>query len=106
MIPEMSPGEFVRRRDGGENLLLLDVREPYEIEIASVPGALHIPMAQVPERLAEIDRDREVVVLCRSGGRSLRVAMFLKQEGYPRVANLSGGILRWGEELDPSLQAY
>lgn len=106
MIPEISPGEFVRRRDAGEDLLLLDVREPYEIEIASVPGALKIPMAEVPGRLAEIDRDREVVVLCRSGGRSLRVAMFLKQQGYPRVANLSGGILRWGEELDPSLPAY
>lgn len=106
MIPEISPSEFVRRRDAGEPLLLLDVREPYELEIASVPGALHIPMAQVPERLDEIDRDREVVVLCRSGGRSLRVAMFLKQQGYPRVANLSGGILRWREELDPSLAAY
>jgi adenylyltransferase/sulfurtransferase len=106
MIPEISPGEYVRRRDAGENLLLLDVREPYEVEIASVPGALHVPMAQVPERLAEIDRNREVVVLCRSGGRSLRVAMFLQQQGYPRVANLSGGILRWGEELDPSLPAY
>jgi adenylyltransferase/sulfurtransferase len=106
MIPEISPGEFVRRREAGEDLLLLDVREPYEIEIASVPGALQIPMAEVPGRLAEIDRGREVVVLCRSGGRSLRVAMYLRQQGYPRVANLSGGILRWGEELDPSLQAY
>jgi adenylyltransferase/sulfurtransferase len=106
MIPEMSPGEFVRRRDAGEDLVLLDVREPYEVEIVSAPGALHIPMGQVPDRLGEIARDREVVVLCRSGGRSLRVAMFLKQQGYSRVANLSGGILRWGEELDPSMAAY
>lgn len=106
MIPEMSPSEFVRRRDAGEDLLLLDVREPREVQIAAVPGVLHIPMAQVPARLDEIDRGRHVVVLCRSGGRSLQVATFLQQRGYSQVANLAGGMLRWGKELDPSLPAY
>ena len=106
MIPELSPREFARRRDAGEDLLLLDVREPDEVAAASVPGSLHIPMGEVPARLSEVDRDREVVVLCRSGGRSLRVALFLKQQGYGRVSNLSGGILRWAEELDPTLAAY
>jgi sulfur-carrier protein adenylyltransferase/sulfurtransferase len=106
MIPEISPSEFVRRRDAGEDLLLLDVREPQELEVASVPGALHIPMGEVPGRLGEIDRNREVVVLCRSGGRSLRVAMFLVQQGFGRVANLDGGILRWAEELDPTMATY
>lgn len=106
MIPEMSPAEFVRRRESGADMVLLDVREPYELALAAVPGVVHIPMAQVPARLDEIDPAREIVVLCRSGGRSLRVAMFLKQQGYDRVANLSGGILRWGEELDPTLAAY
>ena len=100
MIPEMSPSEFARRRDAGEPLLLLDVREPYELEIASVPGVLHIPMAQVPARLDEIDRGREVVVLCRSGGRSFQVAMYLRQQGFERVANLHGGILQWQREID------
>jgi adenylyltransferase/sulfurtransferase len=106
MIPEISPSEFVRRRDAGEDLLLLDVREPRELQVASVPGALHIPMGEVPGRLGEIDRNREVVVLCRSGGRSLRVAMFLAQQGFGRVANLHGGILRWAEELDPTMATY
>lgn len=106
MIPEMSPSEFARRREAGEDLLLLDVREPRELKIASVPGALHIPMGEVPGRLGEIDRNREVVVLCHSGGRSLRVAMFLAQQGFGRVANLRGGIQRWAEELDPTMATY
>jgi rhodanese-related sulfurtransferase len=100
MIPEMTPTEFVRRRDAGEDMTLLDVREPAEVALASVPGALHIPMAQVPERLQELDRGREVVVLCRSGGRSFQVATYLRQQGYERVANLHGGILQWQREIE------
>lgn len=106
MIAEITPTEFARRRDAGDDVVLLDVREPFEIAIAAAPGALCIPMAEVPGRLDEIDRQKEIVVLCRSGGRSLQVAAFLRRQGYERVANLSGGILRWGQELDPSLQAY
>jgi rhodanese-related sulfurtransferase len=100
MIPEMTPTEFVRRRDSGEEMTLLDVREPSEVAEASVPGALHIPMAQVPHRLQELDPGREVVVLCRSGGRSFQVAMYLRQQGFERVANLQGGILQWRREIE------
>lgn len=103
MIDEMTPAEFVRRREAGEDLLLLDVREPPEVAAAAVPGSLHIPMAQVPLRLADLDPGRETVILCRSGARSYQVAMFLKQQGFSRVANLSGGILRWKRDVDPSL---
>lgn len=106
MIDEITPAEFVRRRDAGDDLLLLDVREPKELSIASVPGALHIRMAEVPARLDELDREREIVVMCHSGVRSLAVARFLRERGYERVANLSGGIARWGRELDPSMQQY
>jgi adenylyltransferase/sulfurtransferase len=106
MVQELTPAEFIARRDAGEDVVLLDVREARELQIASVPGVLHIPMGQIPARLDELDRNREIVVLCRSGGRSMQVARFLAQHGYPRVANLAGGILRWREELDPSLQAY
>jgi len=60
----------------------------------------------VPQRLAEIDRDREVVVHCKSGGRSQRIAEFLKQNGYPRVVNVAGGILAWSNEIDPTVQKY
>ncbi len=106
MIEEMSPAEFVRRRDAGEDLLLLDVREPHELAIAAIAGAMHIPMGEIPERLGELEPARKTVVLCRSGGRSLQVARFLEKHGFEHVANLSGGILRWGQDVDPSLQAY
>lgn len=100
MIPEITPTEFVRRRDAGEDLVLLDVREPAEVAAACVPGTLHIPMAQVPQRLTELDPKREIVVLCRSGGRSFQVAMYLHQQGFERVANLHGGILQWMREIE------
>jgi rhodanese-related sulfurtransferase len=103
MVEEISPLEFVRRREAGEDLVLLDVREPEELEVASLPGALHIPMGQVPGRWQELERGRTVVVLCRSGVRSLQVARYLERQGFGRVANLSGGILRWGLEVDPDL---
>ncbi len=106
MVDEITPAEFVRRRDAGADLVLLDVREPRELAIASVPGALHIRMSEVPARLEELDRDREIVVMCHSGVRSLAVARFLLQQGYSRVANLVGGISRWGREVDPSMRQY
>lgn len=106
MVREISPAEFVARRERGEPMVLLDVREAHELAIASVPGILHIPMGQVPERLSELDPAQEIVVLCRSGGRSLQVARFLESRGYGNVANLTGGILAWGRDLDPSLPAY
>jgi len=103
MIDQMTPTEFVRRRAAGDKLLLLDVREPHEFAQSSVEGALHIPMAQIPERLAELDRDRPIAVLCHSGGRSQAVAGFLLQQGFSQVANLAGGIVRWKQEVDPTL---
>ena len=106
MIDQMTPTDFVERRQAGEDLVLLDVREPRELAVASVPGALHIPMAQVPARLAEIDRDRHVVVICHSGGRSQAVVGFLKHQGYEQVSNLAGGITRWSREIDPSIPVY
>lgn len=104
-IPEITPAEFVERRDRGEALTLLDVREDWELAVASVPGVLHVPMGQVAERLAELDREREVVVLCRSGRRSLEVAKFLQQNGF-RTVNLAGGILAWSRDLDATIPTY
>jgi len=104
-IPQMTVKELKRRLDAGEDVQLIDVREPYEYQIAQIGGKL-IPQNDVPQRLAEIDRDREVVVHCRSGARSQRIAEFLKQAGYPQVSNLAGGILAWSEEIDPKVQKY
>ena len=104
-IPQLTVKELKRRIDAGEDAYILDVREPYEYRIANIGGTL-IPQNEVPGRLAEIDRDREVVVLCRSGSRSQRVAEFLKQVGFPRVVNLAGGVLAWSDEIDPRVRKY
>jgi sulfur-carrier protein adenylyltransferase/sulfurtransferase len=104
-IPQMSVKELKRRIDAGEDVQLIDVREPYEYQIAQIGGTL-IPQNDVPNRLGEIDRDREVVVHCRSGSRSQRIAEFLQQQGYAKVANLAGGILAWSDEIDPKVTKY
>jgi len=104
-IPQISVKELKRRIDAGEDVQLIDVREPYEYQIAQIGGKL-IPQNDVANRLAEIDREREVVVHCRSGARSQRIAELLKQAGYPRVVNVAGGILAWSDEIDPSVQKY
>ncbi len=104
-IPQLSVKELKRRIDSGEDVFILDVREPYEYQIANIGGKL-IPQNDVPQRLAEIDRNREIVVQCRSGGRSQRIAELLAQSGYPMVVNLAGGILAWADEIDPKMQKY
>jgi molybdopterin/thiamine biosynthesis adenylyltransferase/rhodanese-related sulfurtransferase len=104
-IPQISVKEFKQRRDAGDDLFLLDVREPYEVQIAKMGGYL-IPQNDVPNRLGELDPSKEIVVHCRSGARSQRIAELLKQNGFQRVSNLAGGILAWSDEIDPSVQKY
>jgi adenylyltransferase/sulfurtransferase len=104
-VPQLSVKELKQRIDGGEDVFLLDVREPYEYQIAQIGGKL-IPQNDIPQRLAEIPRDREIVVQCRSGARSQKIAEFLKQSGYTQVVNLAGGILAWSDEIDPKVQKY
>jgi adenylyltransferase/sulfurtransferase len=104
-IPQLGVKELKRRLDAGEDVFILDVREPYEYQIANIGGRL-IPQNDVPQRLKEIDRDREIVVQCRSGARSQKIAEYLKQSGYPKVVNLAGGILAWSDEIDPTVKKY
>jgi rhodanese-related sulfurtransferase len=104
-IPEITPAEYLTRRENGEDLILLDVREEWELKVASVPNIVHIPMGQVPARLNELDPQKEVVVLCRSGRRSWDIAAFLQQHGF-RAVNLAGGILAWSRDIDPSIPTY
>jgi len=104
-IPQLSVKDLKQRIDAGEDVFILDVREPYEYQIAQIGGKL-IPQNDVPQRLAEIPRDREIVVQCRSGARSQKIAEFLKQSGYQQVVNLAGGILAWSDEIDPKVQKY
>lgn len=104
-IPEITPAEFLQRRARGDSLTLLDVREDWEMSVASVQGVVHIPMAQVQARVAELDRSMDIVVLCRSGRRSLEVAKFLQLNGFQAI-NLAGGILAWSRDVDPSIPVY
>ena len=85
---------------------MIDVREKWELDVASIPDVRHIPMGEVPARLAELDPHQEIVVMCRSGGRSMQVAQFLARNGFENVANLTGGILAWSRDVDPSVSAY
>jgi adenylyltransferase/sulfurtransferase len=104
-IPQITVTELKRRIDSGEDFFLLDVREPFEYQIANIGGKL-IPQNDVPQRLGEIDRDRQVVVHCKAGGRSQRIAEYLKQSGYNDVVNVSGGILAWADQVDPTVPKY
>jgi sulfur-carrier protein adenylyltransferase/sulfurtransferase len=104
-VPQITPVELKRRIDAGEDVFILDVREPFEHQIANIGGKL-IPQNDVPQRLAEIDRDREIVVHCKMGGRSQYIAEFLLQNGYPKVVNLAGGILAWSDQVDPKVPKY
>ncbi|HWA96271.1 MAG TPA: molybdopterin-synthase adenylyltransferase MoeB [Terracidiphilus sp.] len=104
-IPQVTVQELKARRDAGEDFYLLDVREPYEYQIAQIGGTL-IPQNDVPNRLAEIPRDKDVVIHCRSGARSQRIAELLAQSGYTNVSNLAGGILAWADQIDPTVAKY
>ncbi len=107
MIEDMTPREFLERRAGGAEMTLLDVREAWETALAPVPAEiLHIPMEQISTRLKELDPKRQVVVICRSGGRSLQVARFLSSQGFASVYNLAGGILAWSRDIDPRIPQY
>jgi rhodanese-related sulfurtransferase len=107
-IPEITPVEFKERVERGDPLVVVDVREAMEVEIADLPqyGPLRIPVNEFVTRMDELDRDTEIVVYCRSGGRSGWAVQQLMNAGYERVLNLKGGILGWRAEVDPSLTAY
>lgn len=89
-----------------DTTVLLDVRQPEEVRLASVSGALLIPMREVAARLSEIDPAKEVLVLCHHGSRSMPVAAFLARSGYARVSSVDGGIAAWSRDVDPSIPQY
>jgi sulfur-carrier protein adenylyltransferase/sulfurtransferase len=100
---DITPAEVSEKLSSGSDVVLIDVREPYEWSAGHISQATHIPMAQVPQRLADIPKDREVVMICRSGGRSGRVQEYLLQNGYTRVKNMVGGMQRWARDVDPKV---
>lgn len=85
---------------------LIDVREPFERELACIPGSRFIPMRQIPESVADLPRDRHLLIHCHHGGRSLRVTEYLRAQGFDRVSNVAGGIQAWSERIDPAIPRY
>ena len=104
--PEVTPLELKAWLDSGEPIQLLDVREPQEAAICRIDGAVLIPIGSLPERLHEVDGTRTIVVHCRSGVRSAWAVALIRQAGFARAYNLSGGILAWARDVDPSLTRY
>lgn len=96
-VGQLTPAEFLARWPAFQEgpVTLLDVREPHEHEVASVDGSVDIPMAEVPARIAELDRDKPIVVMCHGGNRSMKVAQFLAGQGFKKVFNMTGGIEAW-----------
>jgi rhodanese-related sulfurtransferase len=87
-------------------MVILDVREKFEYDIARIEGSQLIPLDQLPDRISEIDRNAEVVALCHTGVRSAMAVQFLQGHGYARSFNLAGGIDAWAHEIDPTMQKY
>jgi adenylyltransferase/sulfurtransferase len=98
--------ELKRRLDQKENLFILDVRNPEEYDICRIPGSTLIPLPELPRRFRELDGNREIIVHCKSGMRSLKAQQFLRQQGFQKVKNLKGGILAWADKIDRSMPKY
>jgi adenylyltransferase/sulfurtransferase len=104
-VPEMTPRELKTRLDNGDDLFILDVREPHEYQICNLKGHL-IPLGELPRRVHELDSSHEIVAHCRSGKRSAEAVDFLRKAGFRKIHNLRGGILSWSTEVDPTVPRY
>ncbi|HEU5238499.1 MAG TPA: molybdopterin-synthase adenylyltransferase MoeB [Pyrinomonadaceae bacterium] len=105
-IPEISPHELKQRMDAGEPFELIDVREPFEYEIARIEGAKLIPLGEIAQRLDDLEREQPIIVHCHSGKRSAQAVRLLQQRGFAKVYNLGGGIDAWSEQIDPNVPQY
>lgn len=103
---EATPREIKQRLDAGEDLVLIDVREPDEMMIAAIDGAQEYPMSQARTWIDALPKDRELVIFCHHGGRSMQVAMALAQRGHTNLTNMTGGINAWSDEVDPTVPKY
>jgi sulfur-carrier protein adenylyltransferase/sulfurtransferase len=104
-VPEIQVEELKRALDAKEDVFILDVREPHEYQICNLGGHL-IPLADLPRRVGELDRSKDIVVHCRSGARSAKAVAFLRQSGFDKVRNLAGGVLAWADRVDRAMPKY
>jgi sulfur-carrier protein adenylyltransferase/sulfurtransferase len=103
---EITVEELKSRMDAGSAPVIIDVREPHEFQICRIPGAVLIPMRELPSRLGELERDGEIILQCRSGSRSANATAWLRHQGFSGARNLVGGILEWIDKVDPSQPKY
>jgi adenylyltransferase/sulfurtransferase len=103
---EITVEDLKKRMDRKENLFVLDVRNPNEWQICKIPGTVLMPLPELPQRLGELPKDREIIVHCKSGMRSAKAVQLLKEQGFMQVVNLQGGIAAWSEKIDPSMPKY
>ena len=104
---EITPEELQSLLESNSDVVVLDVREPWEVATASMAHHQHIPMNEIPARFSqELDRDKHTVVVCHHGVRSMKVAMWLRGQGYEKVQSLAGGIDRWARQVDPRVPVY
>jgi adenylyltransferase/sulfurtransferase len=102
----IEPTEVKEKLDRGDNFVLIDVREPHEYQIAKIPGARLIPLGELPKHLGELNPNDEFVMHCKMGGRSAKACDLLRQNGFTKVRNMTGGITRWSDTVDPSVPKY
>jgi adenylyltransferase/sulfurtransferase len=105
---EITATELKERLDRGDNLVLLDIRKPFELQIACLDNVVHIPEEEIGDRLDEVRNfgDRDVVVYCRTGKRSAELVAFLEEKGFNRIFNLTGGLHAWSDDVDPEVMKY
>jgi rhodanese-related sulfurtransferase len=105
-VKQLSATELKNRIQQQDLPVLLDVREPHEFQYAGIPNSVNIPLDQIPQRLAELDPQQEIVVICHHGMRSQQAAHYLERSGFKAIANLKGGIDAWSCECDSSVVRY
>jgi len=105
-VPEISVEDLQKRLTAGDKFVLLDVREPFEWDIARIPGAKLIPLGELPSRMSELDSADEIVIHCKSGVRSAKALRQLQKAGFSKLLNVEGGILAWADRVDPSVAKY
>jgi rhodanese-related sulfurtransferase len=103
---EIDVDTLARLRREADPPIVLDVREPRELAVCALDDAVHIPMGEIPARLGELPGDREVVVMCHHGMRSMQVTQFLRHQGFANVRNLAGGIDAWAARIEPAMPRY
>ena len=106
MLNEIDVLDLKKKLNSNEKLILVDIREPYELDICKIQESIHIPMREIPIQFNQFSKDQKLIIQCRSGVRSARICEFLYNKGFHEVQNLKGGILEWIRLVNPSLKSY